>query len=375
MMVVVGEASGDVHGARVVRHLRELEPGLDVFGVGGECLRREGLRVVVDVAALTGMGLSELLGNLRTLWETYRLLIRMLKSERPDLLLLVDFPEFNMRLARAGKRLGIPVLYYISPQVWAWRRGRIRKIACSVTRMAVVFPFEAPLYEQGGASVTFVGHPLLDVVRPSRSREETLQQHGLNPLKRTIALLPGSRRREVDYLLPAMVQAAVELRRQMEVQFLLARASTVERLQIEGMLGGAAVPISVADGDTYNVLDASDFAWVASGTATLEAALLRKPMVIVYRLAWLTYVLARLLVRVDHIGMVNILAGERVVPELIQGDVQVEKILMETQRVLGDPSLHRETVEKLGRVRERLGLPGAPLRVAEMAVSMMGITS
>jgi lipid-A-disaccharide synthase len=263
------------------------------------------------------------------------------------------------------------VLYYISPQVWAWRKGRTRKIARWVSRIAVVFPFEVPLYEKEGARVTFVGHPLLDLVRSSQSRDVTLNRYGLDPTKQTIVMLPGSRKREVDYLLPLMLQAAARLRTQREIQFVVLRASTVDRGQLENMLSMAPVPVAMAEMDTYNVLSASDMAWVASGTATLEAALLCKPMIVVYRLSWLTYALARLLVRVNHIGMVNIVAGDRVVPELIQNDVTEDRICTETQRILTDPNLCRQMVKRLEEVRERLGSPGAPRRVAEMALSLI----
>lgn len=370
-MLVVGEASGDLHGARLVQSLYQRDPDLEIFGVAGERLREAGLGVVIDVSQLTGMGLIELVGNLRTLCRAYRLLRGVLREKRPDLLILIDFPEFNLRLARLAKDLGIPVLYYISPQVWAWRPGRIHKIARLVDRMAVVFPFEVQLYERAGVRADFVGHPLLDVVRPTRPREATLGRHGLEPAKRTIALLPGSRRREVAYHLPLMLQAAERMHQQMGAQFIVVRASTVERRQIEEALARTSLPVSIADGDVYNVLHASDLAWVASGTATLETALLQRPMVIVYRLAWLTYFLARLLVRVNHIGMVNIIAGERVVPELIQRDVTGERIFMESERILQDAALRTWTAQRLAEVREKLGSPGAADRVAEIALSMM----
>ncbi|MFQ5903427.1 MAG: lipid-A-disaccharide synthase [Candidatus Binatia bacterium] len=371
VMLVVGEASGDLHGAHLVNSLHQRDPTLEIFGVAGEGLKREGIRVIFDVARLTGMGLAELVGSLKTLWQAYRLLQRVLREERPNLLILIDFPEFNLRLARLAKELQIPVLYYISPQVWAWRRRRIQKIARWVDRMAVVFPFEVPLYEKEGVRVNFVGHPLLDVAHPTQPRETTLIQHGLEPSRRTIALLPGSRRREIAYHLPPMLEAADRLSRQMDVQFILVRASTVEHRDLEEMLAQASVAVSIADGNTYNALHACDLAWAASGTATLETALMLRPMMIVYRLAWLTYGLARLLVRVNHIGMVNIIAGETVVPELIQADVTAERIVKESQAILQDSEIRQRIVKKLAEVRERLGSPGAAGRVAAMALSMM----
>ncbi|HEV8341056.1 MAG TPA: lipid-A-disaccharide synthase [Candidatus Binatia bacterium] len=371
VMIVVGEASGDLHGAHLVRSLCRLDPTLEVFGVGGVGLKREGMKVIFDVARLTGMGLTEIAGNLKAVCEAYIGLRTALKKERPDLLILIDFPEFNLRLARLAKKLEVPVLYYIAPQVWAWRRRRIHKISRWVDQMAVVFPFEVPLYEKEGIRVKFVGHPLLDVVHASRSREATLQYHGLDPSKRTVALLPGSRKQEVDYHLPILLEAADRLDHEMQVQYILVRASTVDRRHLEEMVRQRRAHISISDGDTYNALEASDLAWTASGTATLETALMRRPMIIVYRMSWLTYTLAKLLVRVKYIGLVNIIAGEQVVPELIQTEVAPRRILFESRSILNDAGSSRRMAQKLAQIREKLGSPGAAGRVADMALSMM----
>ncbi len=373
VLLVVGEASGDLHGAQLVRALREREPALRVSAVAGEELKRAGVEVVFDVDRIAGMGLSELVGNLRNLWRAYALLKKILKEQRPGLLILIDFPDFNMRLARVAKRLGVPVLYYITPQVWAWRKRRIAQIARSVDRVAVVFPFEAPLYERAGVQAQFVGHPLLDAARATRSREETLGRLGLDPSRRTIALLPGSRRREVEFHLPAMLKAAALLGREIPLQFVLVRASTVGRDLLDAGLSGAPVGVSLSDGDTYNVVHASDLVWTASGTATLETALMLKPMIIVYRMARTTYALARLLVRVDHIGMANIIAGEKVVPELIQGEMTPERIARESRAILEDPRESARIVGKWAQVRERLGSPGAAGRVADIALQIARI--
>ena len=216
-MLVVGEASGDLHGSRLVRALYQRDRALEISAVTGEALRGEGVNALFDVGRLTGMGFSALAGNLANLWRAYSLLKRELSECRPDLLILIDFPEFNLRLARIAKRLRVPVLYYISPQVWAWRKRRIEEIASCVDCMAVVFPFEVPLYRQAGVRVEFVGHPLLEIARRTRSREATLAGLGLDPAKMTVAMLPGSRRREVAYHLPVMMEAAELLEREMAV--------------------------------------------------------------------------------------------------------------------------------------------------------------
>jgi lipid-A-disaccharide synthase len=371
VLLVVGEASGDLHGSHLVRALRERDSALEISAVGGEALKREGAKIIFDVARIAGMGLTELAGNLTSLWRAYSQVKKNLREQRPSLLILIDFPDFNLRVARVAKRLGVPVLYYISPQVWAWRKRRIAEIARLADRMAVVFPFEASLYEKAGVKVEFVGHPLLDVARASRPREETLARLGLDPSRQTIALLPGSRRREVAYHLPVMIEAAEILSREMALQFILVRASTVGRDSLERILSGSSVGVSLSDGDAYNVLHACDLAWTASGTATLETALMLRPMVIVYRLARMTYALARRLVRVNFIGMANIIAGEKVVPELIQNEVTAERIAAESRAILGDRELRVRMISKLSEVRAKLGSPGAAGRTADIALAMM----
>lgn len=371
-MLVVGEASGDIHGANLVRALSDKDPTLRFFGVAGEQLKQTHFEVLFDVSKLAGMGLVELAGSLRNILRAHAALRRALRERRPDLLVLIDFPEFNLRLAKLAKRLKIPVLYYISPQVWAWRRGRIRQIAKWVDHMAVVFPFEVPLYQKQGVRVSFVGHPLLDIVRCGDSREAMLAQLALDAGKRTIAILPGSRQGEVSYHLPVLLDAAFRLSQDAEVQFLLIRASTVERRELESILERVPLKIPVVEDKRYEAVNACDLAWTASGTATVETALLLKPMIIVYRLSWLTYALARMLVTTKHVGMVNIIAGEAVVPELIQSNFTADGILRETRNLLENRDLRERIVSKLLALREKLGTPGAAHRVANIAISMIG---
>src|SRR5580765_1372377 len=371
IMLVVGEASGDAHGAQLVDALHEKEPALKVFGVAGEQLRRTDFEILFDVSEISGMGLTELFGNLTKIWGAYRVLCRALRERRPALLVLIDFPEFNLRLARLAKSLRIPVLYYVSPQIWAWRKGRVRQIARWVDRMAVIFPFEAPFYQRHGINATFVGHPLLETVKADKSREETLAKLGLDPQQPVIALLPGSRLAEISQHLPVMRDAAVRLRRERRVQFFCVRATTIAAAEVLSILDGSAPSISVVDSDRYNAVHAADLVWTASGTATLETALLGRPMIIVYRVSWLTYWIARWLVRVDHIGMVNLIAEERLMPELIQSDMNSERLAAETRLLLDDTKARTGMVEKLAKLRERLGTPGAAQRVADLALGMM----
>jgi lipid-A-disaccharide synthase len=371
-MLVVGEASGDMHGAHLVKALSGKDQTLRFFGVAGEQLQQTNFEPLFNVSQIAGMGFVELAGSLGNIWRAYRTLGRALRERKPDLLILIDFPEFNLRLAKLAKKLAIPVLYYISPQIWAWRRGRVRQIARWVNHMAVVFPFEVPLYASRGVKVSFVGHPLLDIVRSHTPREAVLAQLDLDPEKQTIAILPGSRRGEVAYHLPVLLDAARRLSHDSKLQFLLIRASTVDPTELESLLQRVSLKIPIVDAQRYDALNACDLAWTASGTATVETALLLKPMIIVYRLAWLTYALARIAVQIRQVGMVNIIAGKAVVPELIQSDFTAEGLVKETRNLLDNSELRARIVKKLAAVRNKLGAPGAADRVADIALSMLG---
>jgi lipid-A-disaccharide synthase len=367
VLLVAGEASGDLHGGDLVAALKRQVPGIEVFGVGGPALRAAGMRTLVDSATIAGMGLVEARDKVGALIRTYRQLKHILQTRPPNLLILIDFPEFNFRLAKIAKRVGVPVFYYISPQVWAWRKRRVYTIAKRVDRLAAVFPFEPAFYAAHGCAVDFVGHPLVDRVRPTRSREETLQHYGLDPHRRMIALLPGSRSQEVHLLLGPMLGAVTLLGG--AYQFVLAAADTLKADELRQQMKSASVP--VIQGDTYNLVHASDLVLVASGTATLETALLERPMVIMYRLAPLTYTLARLLVRVPFIGMPNLIAERQVVPELIQGEVTPTRIAAEATRLLADAQAYSVAQEGLREVRQRLGGGGAAERTAELVVEVL----
>ena len=371
ILLVVGEASGDAHGAHLVEALLKRDPTLKIYGVAGERLQQMDFEALFSVAQLTGMGLVELFGNLGNLWRAYRRLKRALKERRPNLLVLIDFPDFNLRLARVAKSLRIPVLYYVSPQIWAWRKGRVRQIARWVDQMAVIFPFEVGFYERHGVKTTFVGYPLLDSVCAKENRETTLRRIGLDPAKPAIALLPGSRHGEVSRHLPVMRDAAVRLSQERAMQFFCVCASTIDAAEVGKTLENQALRIPVVQERRYDAIHAADLVWTASGTATLETALLGRPMIIVYRLSWLTYGIARLLVRVEHIGMVNLICGERVMPELIQKDVNPERLAAESRVLLDDPELRSRIKSKLAQLRERLGGAGAAERVADLAFGMI----
>ena len=375
ILLVAGEASGDAHGADLVQTLKQHAPHIEVFGVGGPALRAAGMQTLVDTATIAGMGLIEARDKVGNLIRTYRQLTAILRTQPPDLLILIDFPEFNLRLAKIAKQNGVRVFYYISPQVWAWRKRRVYTIAKRVDQLAVVFPFEQAFYAAHGCSAEFVGHPLIDRVRPTRSRAETLQQYQLDPQRQTIALLPGSRTQELRYLLDPLLRAATNLGN--TYQFILPVASILNRTEIEknlsqnlsGPLGPAA--IRVVQDDTYNVIHAADLAIVASGTATLETALLERPMVIVYRVAPLTYTLARLFVDLPFFGMPNLIAERRVVPELLQTAVTPDRIAHEARQLLTNPQAYSVAQEGLREVRRRLGGGGAAERTAALILNML----
>ncbi len=372
IMLVVGEASGDAYGAQLVEALHRCDAALKIYGVAGEQLQRTRFETLFSVAKLTGMGLVELVGNLGNLWRAYALLKEALQQRRPNLLVLIDFPDFNLRLAKLAKSLQIPVLYYVSPQIWAWRKGRVRQIARWVDHMAVIFPFEAAFYERHGVKATFVGHPLLETVRAGGDRAATVSKMGLDPAKPAVAILPGSRHGEVSRHLPVMRDAAVRLAEERGIQFFCVCASTIDAAEVAATLEHPTIRVPVVTSDRYEAIHAADLVWAASGTATLETALLGRPMIIVYRVSWLTFMIARWLVRVDHIGMVNLIAGERLVPELVQNDVNAARIAAESRILLDDAQLRCGITAKLAKLRERLGRPGAADRVADLALSMIG---
>jgi lipid-A-disaccharide synthase len=373
VLIIAGEASGDLHGANLVRELKQQVPSVQVFGVGSRNMREAGVTLLADAAQISVVGATEVLTHLGAIYRVYAVLKRFLREERPDLLVLIDFPDFNILVGKAARTLGIPVLYYISPQVWAWRKGRVRTIAKLVKAIMVLFPFEVDLYREAGADVRFVGHPLVDVVQSERTREQARELFGLDPGAMTVALLPGSRRKEIENLLPDMLGAARILGERFPgLQFLLPVAPTLSRELIEGHVAQCGVPVHVVDGQVYEVLAASDAAIVTSGTATLETGLMAVPMVIVYRISRLSYLIGRMIVDVKNIGLVNIVAGRTVVPELIQDDVSPASIADEIAPFLNDPARRRSVTDELVRVRALLGEGGASRRAAAIVREFLG---
>jgi lipid-A-disaccharide synthase len=366
-MLSVGEASGDLHGATLCRALRALEPDVRLVGMGGGRMAAAGVEVILDPTAHAAVGTSEALGRIPSLYRAYRLMGQRLRDERPRALVLIDFPEFNLRLARRARRAGVPVVYFVPPQLWAWRRGRVRQMAQRVSQVLAVFPFEAALYEHHHVPVEFVGHPLLDVLPLDLARDEARRRIQADPGHSLIGLLPGSRREEIARLLPPMLDAARRLaaadgRR----RFVLGLAPTVPREQVQAHLRAAGgPPIELLSGHTYELMVAADVLLIASGTATLEAALLGTPMVLCYRVSRTTELIARMLTHVEWIGLPNLIAGRVVAPELIQAQVTGERLAAEAGRLLDeDPVAATAQRAAFKEVRARLGEPGVGRRAA-----------
>ncbi len=372
ILMVAGEVSGDLHGAYLMEAILHIDPEVQFFGIGGERLERMGMKLLYHSQSLSVVGITEVLLKIRSIMKALRGLKQSLDQERPDLVILIDFPDFNLRLAKIAHRKGIPILYYISPQVWAWRPKRVKLIAQWVKKMVVLFPFEVPFYEAAGVDVEWVGHPLLDIVKPTLSKEIAFQRFGLDPKQRTIALLPGSRMHEVKRLLPPLLASAQLLQKESpDLQFIIPLAPGILQGTLSPWMRNISVPLKVVEGWTYDVMNISELLITASGTATLEAAILGKPMVIVYKVSLFSYWVGRALIQVDHIGLVNLVAGKEIAPELIQNEVNSQRVAEEALRILRDPILRRRMTESMTGVRQSLGEPGAAQRAAGIVTSML----
>jgi lipid-A-disaccharide synthase len=369
-MISCGEPSGDLYAAALATEILRAEPSATITGLGGDRLRAAGASLVGDFSGLSVTGLMEVARVLPRTYATYRRLVRDAEAARPDVFVAVDFPDFNFRLAAAVRKLGVPVVYYISPQLWAWRRGRMKTMRRIADRVLVIFPFEEAIYQEAGVSVEWVGHPLLDLAAVPRPRVPFLAGLGLDPGRPVVALLPGSRRNELYAILPGLVSAARIIRSELpDVQLLVARAPHLPDTAFQP-LAGLDGKVAVVEHATDDVLAAADVALVASGTVTVQAALHQCPMVVVYRLSSLTYRMGKPFVHVDTYAMANLVAGRRVVPELIQEDFTPDRVAGEAMRVLTDPAYAASMRAALGDVRGRLGSPGASARAAAAVIEV-----
>lgn len=368
-----GEESGEKYGAMLASALRDRTPDLRFFGMGGDEMRRAGIEIINDIDELSVVGFFEVLAHFPAVLGAFRKMKEHLIREKPDLLILIDFPDFNIRLARYAKKLGIRILYFISPQVWAWRKNRVKVIADLVDAMIVIFPFERDLYARHGVKIHFVGHPLIDIVKVTSSKNDTKNTIGIPASRRLIGLLPGSRNSEVKRILPAMLGAARLLSREYDdLSFIIPAGKNVE----SEMIGRMVKPyddlsLHISRSNYYNVVNALDCAAVASGTATVECALLGIPMVVVYRLNPLTYFLAKLMVDIRNFAMVNLIAGKEIVPELLQNECSEEQIANSLKRYLGDEYHLSSVKEKLNAIKDKLGDRGMFGRAAEKVLLMI----
>ena len=373
ILISCGEPSGDLYAGALTKELITLDPTVRVYGLGGDHLQESGADLIEHYEGLAATGISEALAVLPRSLEIYRSMVARARADRPDVFVAIDFPEINFRLAAALRKLGIPVVYYIGPQAWAWRRGRFETMRRLVDLALVIFPFEEAIYQDAGIPVEFVGHPLVELSEPTETRESFLDSQGLVLTAPTVALLPGSRPNELRAILPELISAARLIRKQCaDVQFIVARAPHLhqELFNSVGALQEAGVPVRIVESRTDDVLAAADVVVTASGTATVQTAIHQRPMVIVYRLSAFTYWLVKTFSHVDNAGMVNLIAGKEIVPELLQERFTANAVAIEVVRFLNDRGAALRTSERLAQVREQLGNGGVSRRVAERVLAV-----
>ncbi len=367
-----GESSGDQHAANMFLELKKLQPDIKGIGMGGAKMAQAGINIRYDSAHISVIGVVEVIKHYGEIRRALKLMQHIVSTERPDLLVCVDYKEFNLKLARFAKQQGIKVLFYVSPQVWAWRSGRVKTYGKAIDMMAVIFPFETAYYDAERVPVRYVGHPSVDKVHPQKSRAEDMAQFGLDEKKPVVGLLPGSRANEIKRMLPVMLAAAEKLQAALpDIQFMLPQADSISDELLEGYMRQSPVKITVIKNQPYDVIQCCDVVMTTSGTATLEIALLTVPMVITYKLASLTYWLGRWLVKTPFIGLPNIVLGKRIVKELIQHEATADNLAAEVKRILTDKTYADDMRANLIQVRQQLGQGGGSKNMAELALEML----
>lgn len=368
-MIVCGEESGDMRAAALVKAIKSQSPGATFSGIGGERCRKEGVDLIADITQLAVIGFTEVIRHFDRIKRVFDLAVAHAGQERPDAVILVDYPGFNLRLAKKLKALDLKVIYYVSPQVWAWKSSRVKLIKKVVDRMIVLFPFEQEFYARHGFEADFVGHPLVDEVRAELGPAQFRKKTGLNEKERVVGLLPGSRQKEVSRHLPLMLKAAARIRKERPgTQFLLLRAKNLPEALFTSGLKSSSCPVTVTD-DYYNALNACDACIVSSGTATLETALMEKPMVVVYKTSWATYGIAKIVVKIPYIALANIVAGKKVAEELLQTKASPPRVAASILSLLKDPDKLRAASRELKAVRAKLGATGASQRAAKVVLA------
>jgi lipid-A-disaccharide synthase len=375
IFLVAGEPSGDLHASRLAREIKNIEPKVVLMGIGGAKMASEGIHLLYRTDELAIIGLPDVFKHLKKIKEIFVSLLAKIEEEKIDLVILVDYPGFNLRLARELKKRAIKVLYYISPQVWAWGKGRIKKIKKYVDKIIVLFEFEAELYRKAGVPVEFVGHPLLDIAKPSCDKDTIREKLQIDKKKKTIVLLPGSREREINALLPIMVITSQKLyKKSNDIQFIIVKSYNLCKKIFEKYLKELKAPYCIVENtgrELYDYLSIADLAIVASGTVTLECAIMNVPMIIIYKVSLFTAILMRLFIRVSSIGLVNILAGKRIVPELIQHNLTSANLFKETYKILFEPDRSNSIKKELAQVKKTLGQEGASYRTALSVIRLL----
>jgi lipid-A-disaccharide synthase len=365
LMIIAGEASGDLQAANLLKSLKSINPSIEAFGMGGKKMSSEGAEIIYDVTELAVVGFFEVLKYLGTFKKIFEKLAGLLETRKPDAVILVDYPGFNLRFAKTAKEKNIPVIYYISPQIWAWGENRIHEIKKCVDKMIVIFGFEENIYKEAGVKVSFVGHPFLDIVKPVWKKDETIKISHLKHDSIKIALMPGSRKKEVEKHLPSMLRACEIIKNKIpSAEFIISRIKELDQNLYNKIIKRSAIKPHSLDNKPYEVMDIADLVIVSSGSATLEIAIMEKPMVIIYKTSFLTWLLAKNLIKIPDIGLVNIVAGKRIVPELMQFDATPKNMAKEALDILNNHKRIHEIKEALRKVKSKLGETGASSRAA-----------
>ena len=371
VMIVAGEASGDLHGSGLVRELLRKEPELDIFGIGGDKMKKQGVHLLYHINEMSVLGIIDVIKRFRFFKKVYKNLVATLKSRKPDVLILIDYPGLNLKLAKAAREMGIKVFYYIAPQVWAWGSNRIQKMVKLVDRMAVIIPFEEKMFRDAGIDVRFVGHPLLEVLETRMSHSEFISANNLDNKKKIIGLLPGSRQHEVKRLLPEMSRTVdMLISRHDDIQVVVSRASSVEKELYQDILNSNC-NIKILEDQTYEIMNFSDLLIVASGTATLESALFETPLIIVYKVDAVSYQIGKRLVKIKNIGLVNVIAEKTIVPEFIQNHFNRDELVPAAETLLYNTDVRAEIIADLKQIRSKLGQAGASKKAAELVLELM----
>ncbi|MDD5643997.1 MAG: lipid-A-disaccharide synthase [bacterium] len=371
--IVAGEHSGDLHASNLVKQIRERDPSAVFSGVGGPLMEKSGVKLHYDLTAVSVIGFIEVLKNIKYFRKVFFSVVNIIRSDSPDLVILVDYPGFNMRLAKFVKKMGIKVLYYISPQIWAWKPGRVKKMAEIADKLMVIFPFEKEYYKKTSLDVEFVGHPLVDILETRLSKEEFWDKFGFLPGEKVIGLLPGSRENEIKKLLPVMLKACRILYENCGIrQYIVGCASEELEPMIRREIGKSSLKIEISMDLTFDIMKYSDFIIASSGTATLQTGFFGTPMIIVYKVSWFTYFLGKKMIKIPYIGLANVVLGEKVVPELIQNGAIPAEIARQVSDIMNNKRKYAEIKMKLGKIKGLLGESGANKRAAEIAINMAG---